>query len=103
MVVYMSFKINQNEIAKTICIQRKLVNNSCNGSCELQKSLKSFNENEREMDNHIKEKIDLVYLTIHIETTISTSKIIENRTTLFSPFAKKPISVSNTTFHPPLV
>lgn len=103
MVVYVSFKINQNEIAKTICIQREIANNTCNGSCELRKSLKSFDENEREMDNHIKEKIDLVYLTIHIETTISTSKIIENRTTLFSPFAKKPISVSNTTFHPPLV
>jgi len=103
MVVYVTFKINQDEISKTICVQRKVANNTCNGRCELRKSLKKFEDNERKMDNNLKEKIDLVYISNHIETTISTSKIIENRTTLFSPFTKKPISVSATTFRPPLV
>jgi hypothetical protein len=101
--VYAKFKINQDEIAKTICIQRKIANNTCNGRCELRKSLKKFEDNERKMDNNLKEKSDLVYIPNNIETTISPSKIIENRTTLFSNFTKKPISVSNTTFRPPLV
>ena len=103
MVVYVSFKINQNEISKTICIQRKIANNTCNGRCELRKSLKKFEDNERKMDNNLKEKTDLVYIPNNIETTISTRKNIENRTSLFLHFTKKPISVSNTTFRPPLV
>lgn len=103
MVVYMSFKINQNEIAKTICIQRKIANNNCNGSCELRKSLKKFEDNERKMDQNVKEKLELVYIQNYFETTVFTPKNIENRLTVFSPFAKKPISFSNTTFRPPLV
>ncbi len=103
MAVYVSFKINQVEIAKTICIQRKVANNTCNGHCELRKSLKKFEDNERKMDNNLKEKSDLVYIQNNIETTIATPKKIENRLTLFSHSTKKPISVSNTTFRPPLV
>jgi len=103
MVVYVSFKINQNEIAKTICIQRKVANNTCNGRCELRKSLKKFEDNERKMDHNLKEKIDLVYIQNYLETTISSRKNMESRKSLFSNFTKKPISVSNTTFHPPLV
>ncbi len=103
MVVYVTFKINQDEIAKTICVQRKIAYNTCNGRCELRKSLKKFEDNEKKMDNNLKEKTDLVYIPNIIETTIATSKNIESKKTLFSHFAKKPISVSKTTFHPPLV
>ena len=103
MVVYVTFKINQDEISKTICIQRKVANNTCNGRCELRKSLKKFEDNERKMDNNLKEKSDLVYIPNNIETIITTPKNIESKTTLFSHFTKKPISVSNITFHPPLV
>ena len=102
-VVYVTFKINQDEIAKTICVQRKVANNTCNGRCELRKSLKKFEDNERKMDTNLKEKSDLVYIPNNIETTIPNPKKIENRLTLFSHSTKKPISVSNTTFRPPLV
>ena len=102
-MVYVSFKINQDEISKTICVQRKVANNTCNGRCELRKSLKKFEDNERKMDNNLKEKYDLVYIQNNIETNIAPPKIIENRVNLFSNFTKKPISVSNTTFRPPLV
>jgi hypothetical protein len=103
LVVYVSFKINQDEISKTICVQRKVANNTCNGRCELRKSLKKFEDNEKKMDNNLKEKLDLVYIPNHIETTISTLKNIGNRLSIFSSFTKKPISVSTTTFRPPLV
>jgi hypothetical protein len=103
MVVYVTFKINQDEIAKTICIQRKAANNTCNGRCDLRKSLKAFDDNEKKMDNNLKEKSDFVYIPNYIETIITTPKNIESKTTIFSNFTKKPISVSNTTFRPPLV
>jgi hypothetical protein len=102
-IVYAKFKINQDEISKTICIQRKIANNTCNGRCELRKSLKKFDDNERKMDNSLKEKLELVYIQNNVETTFSTAKNIENRLALFSHFTKKPISVSMATFRPPLV
>jgi hypothetical protein len=102
-IIYTKFKINQDEIAKTICVQRKVANNTCNGRCELRKTLKKFDENERKMDNNLKEKLELVYIQNNVESTISIVKNIENRLTLFSYFAKKPISVSMATFRPPLV
>ena len=50
LVIYTQFKANQEQIIKTICVQRKLVNNTCNGRCELQKSLKQFDDNEKKME-----------------------------------------------------
>lgn len=99
--IYTQFKINQDEIAKTICIQRKIVNNSCNGRCDLLKSLKKFEDNERKMNNVLKEKVELVYISTFLEPnfsivipTISTQKN-------YSSFDKKPISVVLSNFRPP--
>ncbi len=103
MIIYITFKINQDEIAKTICVQRKIANNACNGGCELRKSLKKFDDNERRMDNNLKEKMELVYIKNSIASNVSTLKFIENKLTFFFHFTKKPISVSTTTFRPPLV
>lgn len=99
--VYTSFKLNQEEISKTICVQRKMVFNSCNGRCELQKSLKKYADNEKRMQNNLKEKAEVVYIQ---NTTTSNYKLvtpIESAAKLFASFDEKPISVSNSTFHPP--
>jgi hypothetical protein len=99
--VYTTFKLNQDEISKTICVQRKMLFNSCNGRCELQKSLKKYADNEKKMHDNLKEKAEVIY--IH---TISLSNLklvlpITTRKAIFAYFDKKPISVSNSTFHPP--
>ena len=99
--VYTSFKLNQEEISKTICVQRKMVFNSCNGRCELQKSLKKYADNEKRMQNNLKEKAEIVYIQ---NTPVSNFKLvipIESAIELFAAFDSKPISVSNSTFHPP--
>lgn len=99
--VYTSFKLNQEEISKTICVQRKMVFNTCNGRCELQKSLKKYTDNEKRMQNNLKEKAELVYIQ---STTFNNYKLkepIESEAKLFASFDEKPISVSNATFRPP--
>lgn len=100
-VVYTQFKINQDEIAKTICIQRKIVNNSCNGRCDLLKSLKKFEDNERKMNNLLKEKVELVYIStiLEIESSIVIPTISTQKN--YSSFDKKPISVVLSNFRPP--
>lgn len=101
MIVYTKFKINQDEIAKTICIQRKIVNNSCNGRCELQKSLKQFEDNEKKMNNHLKEKTELVYIQTILENNASVVIPVVSIQKNYNFFDKKPIVVVLSNFRPP--
>jgi tetrahydromethanopterin S-methyltransferase subunit H len=99
--IYAKFKINQEEIAKTICIQRKLVLNTCNGRCELQKSIKNFEDNEKNSQNNLKERLDLIYIQNLLENNFTLVPPIEKAKSVFSCFTEKPISVCTTTFRPP--
>jgi len=100
--IYTSFKLNQKEIAKTICVQRKLVFNSCNGRCELKKSIKKYTDNERKMQDSLKEKIELVYVQDIAEVNFSIVAVTESKENSSIVFEKKPVKASNLTFHPPL-
>ncbi|KAF2338403.1 hypothetical protein DMB71_20480 [Flavobacterium tistrianum] len=100
--VYASFKINQKEIAKTICVQRKQAFNSCNGRCELQKSIKKYSDNERKMQDSLKDKLELVYIQNSAEINFRVIPVIESKENSSILFEKKPIGASNLTFHPPL-
>ena len=101
-VVYTSFKLNQDEIVKTICVQRKLVNNSCNGRCELQKSIKKYSDNERKMQDSLKDKLELVYVQNNAEVNFSIVSVMDSKENTSILFQKKPIKASNLTFHPPV-
>lgn len=100
--VYASFKINQKEIAKTICVQRKLAFNNCNGRCELQKSIKKYSDNERKMQDSLKDKLDLVYVQNTLEVPFDRVHVYESKEKNSALFEDKPIGASNLTFHPPL-
>lgn len=99
--IYASFKINQKEIAQTICVQRKSVFNSCNGRCELQKSIKKYADNEKKQDS-LKEKLELVYVQNSPGAKFSIITVLESKENSSILFEKKPIKASNLTFHPPL-
>lgn len=99
--VYTSFKLNQEEISKTICVQRKMVFNSCNGRCELQKSLKKYADNEKRMQNNLKEKAEVVYIQTSILNNFKLTGLIESKAKIFASFDKKPIAIANSIFHPP--
>lgn len=100
-IIYAKFKINQDEISKTICVQRKAANNSCNGRCELRKSLKQFDDNEKKMDNLLKEKVELVYVQNQPILNLDFFPIIESNEKQFPLLNKKTISVVLSNFRPP--
>lgn len=101
--VYASFKLNQQEIAKTICVQRKVAFNKCNGRCELQKSIKKYSDNERKMQDSLKDKLEIVYIQNTAEVNFSVISAMESKENTSILLEKKPIKASNLTFHPPLV
>lgn len=100
-ILFTKFKIQQDEIAKTICIQRKIANNSCNGRCELRKTLKQFDENERKMNTILKEKLELIYIKpIFGNELAQTFKSYSSQLLVFHS-TEKPISISKSNFRPP--
>ncbi|MBF4518751.1 hypothetical protein IRZ71_20545 [Flavobacterium sp. ANB] len=99
--VYVSFKLEQQEIVKTICVQRKMVFNTCNGRCELQKSLKKYDDNEKKMQNNLKEKTELFYILHTSNNTFKLIEPIEIKADFSARFDNKPISVLTETFRPP--
>jgi hypothetical protein len=101
-MVYFTFKINQDEIARTICIQRELVNNTCNGSCELQKSLKKL-DSEKKSESSFKENFELVYTQFTPQYEFNSIAFLKDKQQVFTPISSKPTSVSFAVFHPPLV
>ncbi|RZJ53703.1 MAG: hypothetical protein EOO44_07645 [Flavobacterium sp.] len=99
--VFASFKLNQNEITKTICVQRKMAFNTCNGRCELQKSLKKYADNEKKMQDNLKEKSEVVYIQNNVSAQFSLLTPTEVKAKIFALSDKKPVSVSETNFRPP--
>lgn len=100
MFVYASFKLNQQEIAKTICVQRKQIFNSCNGRCELQKSLKKYSDNEKQMQDSLKEKVEIVYIC-NSEVNFTFLPPVGYHKNVFAFLRSKPIGISSATFRPP--
>jgi predicted nucleic acid-binding Zn-ribbon protein len=98
---YVSFKLNQVEIAKTICIQRKMVFNTCNGRCELQKSIKKYSDNEKEMQNNLKEKTELVYIPNTSKFELNIVTLLKSNENIFDIIESKPVAISLETFRPP--
>lgn len=102
-IVYVTFKINQTEIAKTLCVLRAKKDNTCNGNCVLRTELKKQAENENKHNSLLKEKSEIVYTNLEIDYDLSTSKIKATAKTSNYYLSAKPKSGSFAVFHPPTV
>lgn len=55
--IIISFKLNQESIAKNLCVQRNIRNNSCHGCCQLKKRLAEKDKQEqKQLPRSSKEK-----------------------------------------------
>lgn len=46
-LIVVAFKINQKEIAKTLCVKKEIENNTCQGKCHLKKQIDKADEQEK--------------------------------------------------------
>ena len=102
-IIYLNFKANQDKIAKTLCIQKEMKNNKCNGNCYLSKQLKKEAEKEKQESSNLKEKQELVYTQTLFTYNFSFNTIIEKTRIRISTYCEKPKSIAFSIFHPPLV
>ena len=99
------FVINQDFIAKTLCIQKE-EQKGCNGKCQLNKQLKEVNNQSDNQPLQIKNRIELSYFIL----TKKESSVISEY--LFPNFSKKnfthhqdviPLELTYKITHPPQV
>jgi hypothetical protein len=78
MWIVLSFKINQDYIAKVLCINRDKPEMHCNGNCILMQRIKASEENERkEIPQKLKEQKEIFYY-LNISNWLLQSPIEEN-------------------------
>jgi hypothetical protein len=99
----MSFKANQDEIAKTLCIKKEVKKNNCKGKCYLAKQLKKSAEEEKKSSSNISEKQELVYPLTTLEYNFDPFDIVGKKRMMVSLHCGKPKSIPFSIFHPPLV
>lgn len=60
--IVVSFKLNQDTIAKTLCVKKEIKKNTCLGKCYLKKQLDKASEQEqKQAPTGTKEKAEVVY------------------------------------------
>lgn len=101
-LVYFSYKINQAEISRTLCIQKDFVNNTCNGRCVLETKLKKLEQNQKNAETNIKEKSEIVFtfFSTSFQEIKSVFSLVTNKEIAFK---REPYFFSFITsiFHPP--
>lgn len=89
--IFVSFKLNQDYITKTLCIKKEVKNNCCRGKCHLEKALKYATNSNRQTQFNLNNRYKLLNFNIISNTILSLSdykltskKIISSYYNLYS-------------------
>jgi len=59
MLIYISFKLNQDYIAKNLCIEKDVEGSTCKGCCQLKKKLEKQKDQKEALPVNQTEKLDI--------------------------------------------
>jgi len=100
--ILISFKINQESIAKNLCVLRNVKNNSCHGCCQLKKRLAENDKQEqKQLPRGSKEKGSAPSDYIQIETGCNCSYGSVQKWTDSNYNRSLPSPFPNSVFRPP--
>jgi hypothetical protein len=77
-LVYLSFKINQDYIAKNLCIEKDVAGSTCKGCCQLKKKLNEQKEQKEQLPPQQTNKIDFnifIHLLCKLRLPSNSSEI----------------------------
>ncbi|MEY3241760.1 MAG: hypothetical protein RIR11_3199 [Bacteroidota bacterium] len=78
--VYLSFKINQEVIAKTLCVNKEIKDNCCQGECYLKEQLNKLDKGaHNQVPSKEKLRLENLYYHTHIDLIFSTCTIVRER------------------------
>lgn len=99
-MVVISFKINQDEIAKSICIRKNILKNNCQGVCNLKEQLKEIDELSKLAGKLSLKKlqIDIAFFNVNFPNKSIKAQLFKNN---FPTINSKTNSVILPLFQPP--
>jgi hypothetical protein len=101
--IYVSFKINQEYIAKNLCENRAKPVMKCNGKCQLMKKLKQADKDEqKQAPQTLKDKSEVLYCYQPTNLTIGEKKSFRDKKQNFGDYKfQYSSSYHNNIFRPP--
>lgn len=75
--ILLEFLAKRDVIAKTLCIFKDNVENTCQGKCHLNKQLKEAEERQEELPHLPKEELSLIFCPIVIGTGILLQRSVD--------------------------
>lgn len=102
--IFVSFKINQDYIAKNLCENRAKPILKCNGKCQLMKKLKQADKDEeKQTPQTIKEKLEVLYCHNQANFNISQKLDFEiKKQSFFGYKFRNNSTYLSTIFRPPI-
>jgi hypothetical protein len=100
--VVLSFKLNQDYIAKNLCENRYRPKLNCKGNCVLMKKLKQEEKNEQNAPATIKvETTSIIVSSKSHFATLESPSVMITTVARFAKDAGKPVDRNAAIFHPP--
>ena len=99
MLIYLSFKINQETIAKNLCIEKDVEGSVCKGCCQLKKKLAHQQEQKKQVPPAENEKQNLTFFSE--DNIISYSFCAAVQTIKPKSFHNFDSQYNHSVFHPP--
>lgn len=99
LLVYVSFKLNQEYIANNLCVEKDMEGSTCEGCCQLKKRMNEQQETKKALPPVQSEKQNIDFWSQSISSWIAYFPHLEDVVTEWD--AKYFIIISNKIFHPP--
>ena len=101
LLVYVSFKINQEYIAKKLCVEKDLEGSTCHGCCQLKKRMEEQQESKKALPPVQTEKHNIDFIG---QSDFFTMTYYPESEDLISKKVDENINcIPNRIFHPPKV
>lgn len=99
LLVYVSFKINQDYIAKNLCIEKDTENSTCKGCCQLKKKVSEQQEQKNQFPQNQTEKQNINFCNHSFQYAIILNP--HSKVLLLKPQKQYSFSYLHSIFHPP--
>lgn len=98
--IYVSFKLNQKQLAVTVCENKDKPKSCCEAKCHLEKEIKKENKRQSDSPTSIKDKVDKSELSTEVPEFYFFQNILLQ--SIYSPHKQvQKIEFVYSVFHPP--
>lgn len=99
LLVYTAFKINQDYIAKNLCVEKDVEDSTCKGCCQLKNKVNEQQEQKKDLPPVQTQKQNINFCTQKSDLNL---KIVQNRKVLIHSLQKDyRFQFHYSVFHPP--